>query len=107
MSRLKTLPARVHVLPSRTPLAQTFSDQRMAGRKLQSRRWRMWQADPHCAMCGRLVAFPAGFELDHVVALVNGGEDIDANCQVLCVDEAGHGCHEVKTRDDLGHAARN
>ena len=37
-------------------------------------------------------------ELDHVIALTNGGADDDSNRQGLCV-----ACHKDKTRDDLGH----
>ena len=36
--------------------------------------------------------------LDHVVALVNGGEDEDANLQRLCVEH-----HRDKTAADMGH----
>lgn len=68
----------------------------MTGRALQARRLRIWSRDPHCVGCRRVVAYPHGFQLDHVVALVNGGEDSDGNLQVLCIE-----CHEAKTRDDL------
>jgi 5-methylcytosine-specific restriction endonuclease McrA len=37
------------------------------------------------------------FEVDHKVALVNGGDMWDvANLQVLCIE-----CHKKKTREDL------
>jgi hypothetical protein len=39
------------------------------------------------------------FELDHKVALVNGGPDVDDNCQVLCIGPDG--CHHRKTQVDL------
>jgi 5-methylcytosine-specific restriction endonuclease McrA len=44
---------------------------------------------------------PDEFQMDHIVALVNGGRDVESNCQVLC-----HPCHEVKTREDLALAGR-
>lgn len=62
----------------------------------------MWTANPYCALCGRLVDFPNGFELDHRIALVNGGSDEDDNLQVLCT----HPCHEDKTRRDLGQVVK-
>jgi 5-methylcytosine-specific restriction endonuclease McrA len=87
------------------------ADGRIRGRKLQERRLRIWKADPHCAMCGRLVELSArpgfGFELDHKVALkASGGEgeDTDENTQVLCCGPQG--CHRLKTARDMGHKIR-
>lgn len=106
MARVRTVSTRVQSVGSRIPKAQSLSDQRMTGRKLQSRRFEMWQKNPQCAQCGRVVDYPNGFELDHVVALTHGGADTEANCQLLCVhyesDGSKAGCHEMKTRRDLG-----
>lgn len=80
------------------------ADQRITGRRLQARRFAAWQRDPTCASCGRVVAYPDGFELDHVVPLFQGGADVEANCQILCVDSPDgrhEGCHGRKTRRDL------
>ncbi len=51
-----------------------------------------------------MVNFPEGFELDHKVPLFMGGEDVEANCQVLCVrfemiegQRIKKGCHASKT----------
>lgn len=67
----------------------------------------MWSKSPFCVRCGKLTAWPHGFELDHVKALDNGGEDTEENCQVLCVarDKEGvkTGCHVKKTAEDLGY----
>lgn len=77
------------------------SPKRITGRALQARRLRLWTANPLCAACGRLTSYPRGFELDHVVRLADGGEDVDGNCQVLCVDRDAQGekvgCHADKT----------
>lgn len=55
-------------------------------------------------MCGKLVAYPAGFELDHVVSLDAKGDDEDNNCQVLCIDVGDKvGCHRKKTATDMGY----
>ena len=77
-------------------------DGRLRGRKLQAARLRIWSADPHCAMCRKLVAYPHGFELDHIRALhKDGSTNDDDNMQVLC-----HPCHAEKTAKDMGHAER-
>lgn len=52
-------------------------------------------------MCGKVTAYPSGFDLDHVTALDNGGNNDDSNMQILCNGPAG--CHEIKTAHDLGH----
>lgn len=77
---------------------------RMAGRALQKRRLSVWTKDPTCAVCGKLTAYPGGFELDHTVPLFKGGEDTEANCQILC--KGINGCHEKKTAADLGYRHR-
>ncbi|WP_175235389.1 HNH endonuclease signature motif containing protein [Achromobacter mucicolens] len=105
--KLTTLKPRLAMAGSKLAAAPTPSTKRMAGRKLQERRLRVWSAAPHCAHCGTLTVFPYGFELDHKVSLFNGGLDTDANTQVLCVarDANGRkaGCHLAKTRKDLSY----
>ena len=74
-------------------MAYDNTDGRLRGRKLQAARLRIWSADPHCARCRKLVAYPHGFELDHIKALhKDGSTNDDDNLQVLC-----HPCHAEKT----------
>ena len=92
-------------------MAYDNSDGRLRGRKLQAARLRIWSANPHCARCGKLVAFPGGFELDHIKALHKyGSTNDDDNMQVLCIDrtEGGvkTGCHIDKTAEDMGYTKR-
>lgn len=101
MPRLTTIKPRVGTLAPRLSPPSTASDQRMAGRALQARRLRIWAADPHCTDCRELTSYPHGFELDHEVALVNGGADTDENCRVRCLL-----CHEAKTKRDMAEAGR-
>lgn len=77
------------------------TDQRIRGRALQARRERKRQDDPLCKRCREHGRVRAWTQLDHIIALTNGGEDTDANTQGLC-DE----CHEAKTREDLGQECR-
>lgn len=108
--KLKTLKPRMAVHdPTKRVKTVRVSDRRITGTTLQNRRWKLWKDSPYCAFCGRVVAFPEGFELDHKVPLFMGGEDVEANCQILCVwyeiDDEGKrvkaGCHASKTADDL------
>lgn len=91
-------------------MAYDNNDGRLRGRKLQAARLRIWARDPHCAMCRKLVAYPAGFELDHKQALHKDGSNDDDNMQVLCVertpDGIKSGCHIKKTAIDCGYAER-
>lgn len=50
-----------------------------------------------CAMC----KVSAATELDHIVALANGGTNDEDNLQGLCA-----ACHEIKTIADLGYKQR-
>lgn len=59
---------------------------------------------PHCASCTRKMGPADDWDLDHVLALENGGTDDDSNFQVLCET-----CHEAKTGDDhalAGHGRK-
>lgn len=77
---------------------------RIRGRTLQKIRDQWLRAHPLCEHC--LAADPsrvtAATELDHIVALVNGGPDFDRddgkNRQSMCTDH-----HLAKTAADLGH----
>ena len=108
--KLTTLKPRLAMAAPRLAAAPTPSAKRMTGRKLQDRRLRVWSADPHCAHCGAVTAYPDGFELDHKASLNDGGADTDGNSQVLCVsrDARGRkvGCHDAKTRLDMGYRSR-
>ncbi|MDQ2822049.1 MAG: HNH endonuclease [Pseudomonadota bacterium] len=75
--------------------------QRLRGRANQEQRKRCWLSSPCCARCGLITAFPSGFELDHITALINGGTNDDSNMQVLHI-----ACHEAKTNEDLGYTPK-
>lgn len=53
---------------------------------------------PVCASCG-VEALPSAVEIDHIVPLSKGGEDVDDNVQVLC----GR-CHYLKTLADMDYS---
>lgn len=100
--RLGKLPPRVPTLNARrVPVSEGHKTRarRTTGRKLQDRRLKLWTKDPRCAMCRRITLFPDGFELDHIVPMFKGGDDTEANCQILC--SGPDGCHGRKTKQDL------
>ena len=101
MSKLKTLGSRIAPVKQERVAVLTTATNRMTGRRLQKRRLDMWQANPTCTKCGRVVDHPRGYELDHLVPLWQGGEDVEGNCQILCIwyDDKGdkQGCHIDKT----------
>ena len=103
---LRSLKSGLRTVGPTTKPAPTLSDQRMAGRKLQTRRLKLWTKSPYCAGCGRLTDYPNGFELDHIIRLDQGGPDTEANSQILCVhvDDQGKkaGCHAEKTKAEGG-----
>lgn len=49
-----------------------------------------------CARCG-LEILASAIDVDHIVPLYKGGEDIDGNVQPLCRAV----CHKAKTRVDM------
>jgi 5-methylcytosine-specific restriction protein A len=70
---------------------------RIRGRQLQTLRRRLFLTNPLCVLCERAGRLSVATDLDHIVALVNGGSNDDENLQGLCA-----ACHMDKTAVDLG-----
>lgn len=51
-----------------------------------------------CQLCDKAGRVRPATEVDHIVALVNGGTDALSNLQSVCIT-----CHKLKTGADLGH----
>lgn len=85
-------------LPGTAPVCYV---QRQRGRRWLARRARQLRLQPLCQHCAAAGVTRAAEEVDHVVALVNGGPDTDENLQSLCKP-----CHAVKTTADLGYSPR-
>ncbi|UBX28479.1 HNH endonuclease [Arsenophonus apicola] len=97
--KLNMLKPRVMTLNTTAIKPHHISNRRITGYQLQKRRFEVWKDNPHCAVCGRLVDYPSGFELDHVIPLFKGGADTIDNVQILCNGEDG--CHKNKTKEDI------
>lgn len=72
-----------------------MKNNRITGWKLQQRRNRMLMRQPLCVHCQANGLVSLATQLDHIVALCNGGKDEEANLQPLCAE-----CHRVKTASD-------
>jgi 5-methylcytosine-specific restriction enzyme A len=68
---------------------------------LQEIRKRWMSHSPLCVECDKAGRTRLGTQLDHILALVNGGEDTDDNRQLLCDD-----CHSAKTAIDIGYTRK-
>ena len=75
---------------------------RQRGRKWMERRAQHLRMHPLCVHCIRQSRVTAAQEVDHVIALANGGKDTDDNLQSLCIP-----CHQAKTAKDMGYTQRN
>jgi len=73
------------------------TNERQRGRALQRIRRRWFALHPLCVLCKAEGRVRLATELDHIIAIVNGGADDDSNRQGLCFDH-----HATKTRRDLG-----
>lgn len=71
----------------------------VSGHQASKQRTRIRIRDNYtCRMCSRAVAVG---NVDHIIALVNGGTDTDDNLQLLCIP-----CHDDKTRVDMGYTIK-
>lgn len=65
-------------------------------------RLRVWDAcGGRCAVCDRKLRAPDKWDLDHKVALINGGAHRESNLQVIC-----SWCHREKTNADVAEKAK-
>jgi 5-methylcytosine-specific restriction protein A len=65
-------------------------------------RWRVFKAaGRRCAHCLRLLRIGARFTCDHIIALINGGENRETNLQILC-----DWCDPAKTAADVRQKAK-
>jgi 5-methylcytosine-specific restriction protein A len=73
--------------------------ERIRGRRLQAIRSAHLRANPLCVMClaHKPTRIKQATELDHIVALTNGGDNDPSNYQGLCA-----ACHIDKTAIDMG-----
>lgn len=75
--------------------------ERIRGRKLQERNARIFKNEPLCRMHKAKGEAVAATEVDHIVALCNGGTEAESNLQPLC-----HDCNELKGIAERGDRAR-
>lgn len=78
------------------------ADGRLRGYAGQQRRKRWLRNHPLCVHCEARHELTVATEVDHVIALSNGGADDTSNLQSLC-----HVCHVAKTLEDLNIKPRS
>jgi 5-methylcytosine-specific restriction protein A len=81
--------------PRASWLKRPDAAKRITGRKLQKLRDALFKREPLCAECNRLGRVTLATQRDHIIALEDGGEDVESNVQGLCDD-----CHDVKSREE-------
>ncbi|MEP9376156.1 HNH endonuclease [Aquabacter sp. CN5-332] len=59
------------------------------------------RAAGRCEVCTRKLAPGDAWQADHTIALVNGGENREANLRCVC-----GWCHKTKTADDVAEKSR-
>ena len=98
--KLRALPPRLATQPARLAHAKPNEHNRIRGRVLQRIRTQYRYAQPLCVRCLEQGIVKLWTDLDHVQALMHGGEDsrhdVMRNRQGLCKE-----CHAQKTREDL------
>jgi 5-methylcytosine-specific restriction enzyme A len=92
---MKELRPRVAMIGTRLGSHSVVYDKRIRGRRLQAERARHFKDNPLCQMCEAEGLVQVWTELDHVVALVNGGADAGQK-QGLCKRH-----HLAKTKQDI------
>jgi 5-methylcytosine-specific restriction protein A len=80
-----------------TSHARMTKTTRITGRALQALRAKVLSDNPLCVSCEKLGVTALADEVDHILALTNGGSNDIDNLQGLCFS-----CHVAKTREDLG-----
>jgi 5-methylcytosine-specific restriction protein A len=96
---MQTLKPRVQVQGNRLTVMPKPSQQagyRIRGRTLQRIRAVHLNENPLCVICLAKGIVKEATEVDHILALTNGGQDVEDNRQGLCGP-----CHEAKTVEDL------
>lgn len=75
------------------------------GAMTAQRRARIFESSRgRCAVCSRMLGPADDWDVDHAIAIENGGTDDDSNLRVVC-----DWCHADKTADDhalAGHGRR-
>lgn len=79
-------------------------DKRIRGRRGVALRKRRLANEPLCRMCKAEGIVRQATEVDHIIPLAFGGEDIDQNCQSLC---SAHHLMKTSTEDAGNLAASN
>lgn len=59
------------------------------------------RANGCCTVCTRKIAAGDRWQADHVIALINGGANVESNLRLVC-----DWCHKAKTASDVAEKSR-
>lgn len=104
-TKLKMLKPTMQILRGRVPMLKTTrnpeAETRQRGRKWMEIRKRWFSEHPLCVVCEAQGRVSEATQLDHRIALINGGKDDESNYQSLCLEH-----HKEKSARDMGHRVR-
>lgn len=66
---------------------------RITGRRLQQLRKELFEREPLCRPCYRQGHVVVATMRDHILALEEGGQDVEGNVQPICAE-----CHDAKSK---------
>jgi 5-methylcytosine-specific restriction protein A len=75
---------------------------RIRGRALQERNARIFKAEPLCRICRTKGRITEAVEVDHIIALCNGGTEQVHNLQPVCEE-----CNDLKAIAEQGQHAKD
>lgn len=82
------------------PSKQTV--ERIRGTTRKNRNARIFRREPLCRPCRAAGRVTVATQVDHIVALANGGTEHDSNLQPICED-----CNELKGIRERGHTPKD
>ena len=79
--------------PKQSWVKKPTAAKRITGRRLQQLRKELFEREPLCRPCYRQGHVVVATMRDHILALEEGGQDVEGNVQPIC-----EACHDAKSK---------